>query len=380
MEQVDCVVIGAGVVGLAAGRALAKAGREVVILERECAIGSGISARNSEVIHAGIYYPRGSLKARLCVRGKSLLYAYAAERNVEHRRCGKLIVATHGDQLAELDALATAAAANGVDDLKRFSGAAVRALEPELRAHAALFSPSTGIIDTHGLMLALLGEAQDHGAVVAFGVDVVGGVIEPAGVTLRTAARSGVDDAIRATLVVNAAGLDATVVAGRLDGFPAVHAPLIHFAKGSYYALTGTHPAIHSGRAPFSHLIYPVPAPGGLGVHLTLDLAGQARFGPDVEWVTTPNYDVDSTRAAAFYSAVRAYWPGLKDGALTPAYAGVRPKLSGPGESPADFVIAGPQVHGAPGLINLFGIESPGLTASLAIGEEVARLAEMARG
>jgi L-2-hydroxyglutarate oxidase LhgO len=365
MDTIDCAVIGAGVVGLAVARALALQGREVVILERETVIGSGISSRNSEVIHAGIYYPKGSLKARLCVAGRDALYAYCASRGVAHKRLGKLIVAAEEAQVPTLETIRAAALGNGVVDLAWLSGAEARALEPELRAAAALLSPSTGIVDSHALMLSYLGEAQDHGAALAYGATVAQGHVERDGVVLAIA---GDDDfALKARLVVNAAGLDATALARRIEGFPAEHAPLTRLAKGNYFSLTG--------RSPFTRLVYPVPEPGGLGVHITMDMAGQAKFGPDVEWIEAIDYDVDPKRCERFYAAVRAYWPALRDGALAPAYAGIRPKLAGPGESAPDFVIAGPETHGVPGVINLFGIESPGLTASLAIADEVARLA-----
>lgn len=363
MDEIDSVVVGAGVVGLAVARVLALAGREVLIVEREALIGSGTSSRNSEVIHAGIYYPPGSLKARLCVEGRDRLYAYCESRGVAHRRCGKLIVAPEA-RVAELEAIRRNAEANGVTDLVWLTAGEVAELEPEVRCAAALHSPSTGIVDSHGYMLSLLGEAEAHGAVLAYRTEVTGLACGPDGVALAFGGEAA--PSLRARLVVNCAGLDAPALA-RAAGLEPPHAPRAHYAKGSYFAL--------SGRTPFSRLIYPTPEPGGLGVHITLDLAGQARFGPDVEWVEQPNYDVDPVRAERFYAAIRAYWPGLKDGQLTPAYAGVRPKISAPGEPAADFRLSGPAEHGAAGLINLLGIESPGLTASLAIAEEVARIA-----
>ena len=373
MDEIECVVIGAGVVGLAIGRALARSGREVLILEKETLIGSGTSARNSEVIHAGIYYPKDSLKARLCVAGRHRLYDYCASHGVAHRRCGKLIVAG-ASQTAELEAIRAAAEANGVDDLAWLSEADVARLEPDLACAAALLSPSTGIIDSHGLMLAYQGEAEDAGAVVAFGTSVTRAVIDATGIALWVNGEA--EPALHARLVVNAAGLFARLVAARIEGFPAEHIPPGWFAKGSYFTL--------ARRSPFNRLVYPVPEPGGLGVHLTLDLGGQARFGPDVEWLdeTDPaslDYAVDPRRADRFYAAIRAYWPGLRDGDLAPAYSGVRPKLSGPGQPAADFQIAGPADHGARGIVNLFGIESPGLTASLAIADAVLALADEAR-
>ncbi|HET6970721.1 MAG TPA: NAD(P)/FAD-dependent oxidoreductase [Phenylobacterium sp.] len=363
MDEIDCVVIGAGVVGLAAARALALAGRETLVVEREGLIGSGTSARNSEVIHAGIYYPAGSLKARLCVAGREQLYAYCAGHGVAHRRCGKLIVAPD-DRVPELERIRGAAEANGVTDLGWLSGAEAAELEPEVRCAAALLSPSTGIIDSHGYMLALLGDAEARGAVLAYRTEVTGLSCRSDGVALSFGGEA--EPSLKARLVVNAAGLDAPGLA-RMAGLSEAHAPRPFYAKGSYFTL--------AGRTPFRRLIYPTPEPGGLGVHVTLDLAGQARFGPDVEWVDAPHYDVDPARAERFYDAVRVYWPGLGDGQLVPAYAGVRPKISGPGDPAADFRIEGPAEHGAAGLINLLGIESPGLTASLAIGAEVARLA-----
>jgi len=363
-------VIGAGVVGLAVARALARAGRETVILEKETLIGSGISSRNSEVIHAGIYYPKDSLKARLCVAGRTLLYDYCAAHGVAHTRCGKLIVANSGSQTAELDGIRHAAEANGVEDLAWLDAAELRLLEPDLSAAAALLSPSTGIIDSHGYMLSLLGDAEDAGAVIAFGTAVSRAAIDGGRVMLWTNGEA--EPALNARLVVNAAGIFARDVAARIDGFPKGHVPQAWFAKGNYFTL--------AGRSPFSRLVYPVPEPGGLGVHLTIDLAGQARFGPDVEWLqgddpATLNYDVDPHRADRFYAAIRAYWPALRDGDLAPAYSGIRPKLSGPGQPAADFLISGPAAHGVPGIVNLLGIESPGLTASLAIADEVVRLA-----
>ena len=363
MDTIDCLVVGAGVIGLAAARALALQGREVLVAERTGAIGTETSSRNSEVIHAGLYYPQGSLKARLCVAGRERLYAYCASRGVAHRRYGKLIVASSTDLLAQLQAVADAGAANGVDDLRWIDGQEARRLEPELKAVAALVSPSTGVIDSHGYMLSLQGEAEANGAVVAFGAQVSAIAPAPGGLSVSF----GGEAQLLARLVVNAAGLHAPELAGATAGLAPEHRPRAYFAKGSYFAL--------AGRSPFSRLIYPVPEPGGLGVHLTLDLAGQARFGPDVEWVEGVDYRVDPARAERFYRAIRAYWPGLRDGQLVPGYAGVRPKLSGPGTPAQDFRIDGPAEHGVAGLINLFGIESPGLTASLALADHVAALA-----
>ena len=364
MENVDCVVIGAGVVGLACARALAADHREVLVLEREAAFGTGISARNSEVIHAGLYYPPGSLKARLCVEGRDALYRYCAERGIAHARCGKLVVAPAPDQLPALEQLRTRAVANGVPDLVLLDQARVLQLEPELHAHAALLSPSTGIVDSHGLMLALLGDAERDGALLALGSPVTGGRSTDEGIILWIGGAQPME--IRARWVINAAGLDAVDLGHRIEGPDPAGLPQAWFARGVYFTLTG--------KAPFSRLIYPIPEPGGLGVHLTLDLGGQAKFGPDVEWINAPDFHVAPERADAFYHAIRHWWPGLQDGRLTPAYAGVRPKIAGPGMPDADFRIDGPAGHGIDGLIHLFGIESPGLTASLAIGRHVASL------
>lgn len=360
MEQVDCVVIGAGVVGLAVARALALAGREVLVLEACSAIGTQTSSRNSEVIHAGMYYPTGSLKAQLCVRGNRLLYDYCAARGVAHRRCGKLIVATSTEQLAQLERIAQQAQANGVTDLQWLEASQARALEPALRCVGALQSPSTGIIDSHGLMLSLLADLEHAGGVLALNSPLA--LAECAQGAIELVAVDGTR--LMAKAVVNAAGLQAPALAARFQGLDARHVPTAHFAKGNYFSL--------AGRAPFGRLVYPVPEPGGLGVHLTLDLGGQARFGPDVQWVDTPDdTPVAPERGDAFYAEVRKYWPALPDGALQPAYAGIRPKISGPGEPARDFCIQGPQDHGVPGLVNLFGIESPGLTSCLAIAEVV---------
>ncbi|MDM0041921.1 NAD(P)/FAD-dependent oxidoreductase [Variovorax sp. J22G21] len=363
MDEFDCAVIGAGVVGLAVARELALAGREVIVLEGEGAIGTGTSSRNSEVIHAGIYYPKGSLKAQLCVEGKHLLYDYLIARGLPHRRCGKLIVATSQAQVAQLDAIRARAVDNGVDDLEWLTADQAREMEPQLHCLAALHSPSTGIVDSHALMLSLQGELENAGGVVALKSPVAGAECGPGSIVL--AAVDGTQ--LRCRSVVNAAGLGAPMLAKRFDGLRADAVPTAYFAKGNYFTL--------AGRAPFTRLIYPVPEAAGLGVHLTLDLGGQAKFGPDVQWVDSPqDLVVDPIRSEGFYAEVRRYWPALADGALVPGYAGIRPKISGPGEPAADFMIQGPAQHGVAGLVNLFGIESPGLTSSLAIARRVAQL------
>ncbi len=360
-ESVDCVVIGAGVVGLAVARAMALQGREVLVLEAANAIGTGTSSRNSEVIHAGIYYPTGSLKARLCVAGKALLYAYCAERGIDHRRCGKLIVATSPAQAERLSAIAQQGAANGVNDLCLLGRSEALALEPQLDCVAALLSPSTGIIDSHALMLSLQGDMEAAGGVLVLNCAVVRVKFACGAIDLIVSDGT----VLRAATVVNAAGLQAQALARQFSGLAAQHVPASHYAKGNYFSL--------AGRSPFSRLIYPVPEAAGLGIHATLDLGGQVKFGPDVQWVESPeDLAVDPVRGEAFYAEVRKYWPGLTDGALQPSYAGIRPKLHGPGGPTADFVIHGPADHGVAGLVNLFGIESPGLTASLAIGQAVA--------
>jgi len=363
MDSVECAVIGAGVVGLAVARAAALAGREVVILEAEGAIGTHTSSRNSEVIHAGIYYPKGSLKARTCVEGKERLYEYCAEHGIPHARCGKLIVATGENQMAELQAIQQKAHANGVTDVVWMTRQQATALEPELHCAAALYSPSTGIIDSHALMLGFLGDAEAAGAMLALKSPLLRAAARNGGFELEVGGAEPLR--IAARTLVNSAGLTAPSVAKRIEGYPPQLAPREHYAKGNYYSL--------SRRSPFSRLIYPVPEPGGLGVHITLDLAGQARFGPDVEWVEHIAYDVDPRRAERFYAAIRRFWPGLPDGALAPGYSGIRPKTSGPGEPASDFVVQGPAEHGVPGLVHLCGIESPGLTASLALADEVLR-------
>jgi L-2-hydroxyglutarate oxidase LhgO len=362
LDKIDCAVIGAGVVGLAVARAMAAEGRDVIVLESEDAIGTGTSSRNSEVIHAGIYYPKDSLKALLCVAGKKMLYDYCASHGVPHKACGKLIVATDEAQHETLAALQQKAADNGVDDVTWIEGSEARAMEPALNATAALLSPSSGLIDSHALMLAYQGDAEAMGMMLAFHAPVTGGEVTDAGIVIETGGPSPMN--ILCETVINCGGLFAQKTAALIRGLDAAHVPDCFYAKGNYFTL--------AGRAPFTHLIYPVPEEGGLGVHLTLDLAGQARFGPDVEWVDKIDYQVDPSRGDKFYGAVRTYWPGLADGALAAGYSGIRPKLGGPGTPAADFVISGPGDHGVQGLINLFGIESPGLTASLAIAQRVA--------
>ena len=348
------MVVGAGAVGLAVARALALAGREVVILEAEDAIGTHTSSRNSEVIHAGIYYPKGSLKALSCVEGRQLLYEYCESHGVPYRRCGKLIVATNPDQEKELLSIGEKARANGVTDLKRLTKEEALQMEPELACVAALHSPSTGIIDSHALMLAYLGDAEAAGAMLA-----LKSVFQRAFFDDGFEIHVDGSEPVRARILVNSAGLRAPSVAKSIEGYDKDLAPKEFYAKGNYYTL--------NKKNPFKRLIYPVPEPGGLGVHVTLDLAGQARFGPDVEWTDRIDYAVDPRRAERFYAAIRRYWPGLPDGALLPGYAGIRPKIAGPEEPPPDFRIQGPRQHGIPGLVHLFGIESPGLTASLAL-------------
>ncbi|HVZ06917.1 NAD(P)/FAD-dependent oxidoreductase [Rhodopila sp.] len=361
MEEVDCVVVGAGVVGLAVARALALAGREVIVLEAAEGIGTETSSRNSEVIHAGIYYPANSLMARFCVAGRRALYAYCAEKGVPHRNCGKLIVATSAQEDAMLAGIKARAEANGVEGMRVLTADEAVAMEPNLRCTSALLSPTTGIIDSHGYMVALQGDAENAGTVLVFLSPVLRGRVADRRIEIDV----GGDDpmTLRTRLLVNAAGLHAPALASRITGMPKDRVPGTYYAKGNYFTL--------SGRSPFSRLIYPVPVPGGLGVHLTIDLGGQARFGPDVEWVDSIDYAVDPHRSDSFYDAVRKYWPGLKDGALQPGYAGIRPKIVPKGAPGQDFVVQGPQTHGVAGLINLFGIESPGLTASLAIADHV---------
>jgi L-2-hydroxyglutarate oxidase LhgO len=375
MDQVDIVVIGAGVVGLAIARVFALQGREVIVLEKENAIGQGVSSRNSEVIHAGLQYAAGSLKAQLSVRGKQLLYAYCPERGINFRNCGKLVVATDESQHSALEAMQNKALANGTPT-QWLNAAQAIAMEPQLQCTAALLSPTTGIVDSHGLMLALQGDFENAGGMMVFGTEVVAVHLSKQGVApahivqARTIATSQVTE-LQARLVVNAASLHACALARRMEGLSAQHIPREYFGKGSYYSL--------AAKSPFSRLIYPAPQDAWLGVHVTLDLGGQSKFGPDLEWLNVASadeidYTVDPSRADTFYAAIRKYWPALPDGALQPSYSGVRPKIYGPGSLAPDFRIDGAKVHGVDGLINLFGIESPGLTSSMAIGDYVSAM------
>jgi len=371
--DVDIVVVGAGAVGLAIAAAFARAGADVVVLEAVAAIGAGISSRNSEVIHAGMYYPTGSLRQRLCVAGRRQLYAYLDQRGGAYRRYGKLIVATSEREVEKIEAIYATGQRNGVEGLELVSARTAKAWEPQLACTAALWSPETGVVDGHGYMLALRGEIEDHGGVIALNAPVQR-VTPLAGGGFRVATGGAEAATLTCRRVVNSGGLHAQRVARSVDGFPVEHIPQLVLAKGSYF--------VCGGRQAFSRLVYPAPVDGGLGVHVTLDLGGRMKFGPDVEWLASDDpdsidYTVDPRRANSFYDAIRSYWPGLPDGALTPDYLGCRPKLSGPGEPAADFRIDGPELHGVTGLVNLFGIESPGLTSSLAIADEVrARLAD----
>jgi L-2-hydroxyglutarate oxidase LhgO len=364
MEKVDAVVIGAGVVGLAVARELALAGREVIVLEAEESIGNHTSSRNSEVIHAGIYYPKGSLKARLCVQGKELLYEYCRSRGVAHANCGKVLVAASEAEISVVLGYLDKALANGVSDLRRISLDELRELEPAVRAVAAVYSPSTGIVDSHALMLCYQGDLERHAGAVVFRSPVLGGEIRDGGIVLEVGGSEPMT--IACGVLVNCAGLFAPQLARTLRGLPAHTIPPQYFAKGHYYTL--------SGKSPFRRLVYPMAGPGYLGVHVTVDLGGQARFGPDIDWIDRVDYAFDATRAPLFYAAIRRYYPALQDGQLRPGYTGIRPKISGPKEPAADFMIQGPADHGVPGLVSLYGIESPGLTASLAIARHVRAL------
>lgn len=367
--DLDCLVAGAGVVGLAIAARLAAHGLETIAVERQATVGQGISSRNSEVIHAGIYYPEGSLKARLCVEGRDQLYDFCIRHHVPHRRCGKLIVASDTSQRSQLEAIRARAAANGVA-LELLERAQIEALEPETSAMLALHSPHTGIVDTHTLMLALQGEAESHGCAFAFNTPFLSArPLREGGFAVKLGGTEPCELAVRHLIL--ASGLNAPALAAAIEGLRPEAMPKAFFAKGSYFSL--------ARRAPFSRLIYPVPEPGGLGVHLTLDLAGRARFGPDVEWLdiadeSAIDYAVDPARAKRFHGAIRKYWPGLRDGELVPDYSGVRPKIAGPGAPDADFTILGPADHGLNGLTCLFGIESPGLTSALAIAGHVAQM------
>ena len=363
-EKIDCAVIGAGVVGLAIARELANAGREVVILESEAAFGTHTSARNSEVIHAGIYYDTDSLKARLCLAGRHALYRYCAKRGVNHRRIGKLIVATTEAEVEGLWKYKRQAEANGVDDLQVVSREEIARLEPEIIGFAGFLSPSTGIIDSHGLMLAYLGDAQAQGASLALHSPVIGGNVTSDGITLAVGGAEPMQ--LTCKTVVNAAGLTAQAVSRSIAGIPAATIPPTYYAIGRYYTLAGA--------TPFQRLVYPVARSDWLGVHVTLDLGGRCKFGPDFNWIDAIDYTFDESQAADFYEAIRRYYPGLKDGSLQPGYTGIRPKITGKGEAAADFMIQGPRDHGVPGMVNLYGIESPGLTSSLAIGAYVRSL------
>ena len=364
MSDIDCIVVGAGVIGLAVARALARDGRGVAILETERQFGQHTSSRNSEVIHAGIHYEPGSLKARLCVTGRDLLYRYCSRRSIEHRRCGKFTVASSDAQVEALQSIAANARANGVHDLELLEADHARRMEPALRCVAALSSPSTGIIDSHAYMQSLLADAEGCGANISYGTQVL--ALRPTDSGIDVFIDSGSEPAAQARWVINAAGLRAHKLAAAIEGFPPQHIPQIHYAKGNYFTL--------GGRAPFRRLVYPVGEQGWLGIHMTIDLAGAARFGPDLQWMAQVDYAVDTDRAESFYESIRRYWPEIQPGALQPAYAGVRPKLSGPGEAAKDFLISGPKDHGVAGIVNLFGIESPGLTASLALGDVVAAM------
>lgn len=366
MESVECVVVGAGVVGLAVARALALAGREVLLLERNGQIGEETSSRSSEVIHAGMYYPTGSHKARFCLAGRRALYDYCRARGVPHRRTGKLIVACDEPQRAALEAIRRQGESNGVTDLEPLDAAGLARLEPAVRATAALFSPSTGILDSHAFMLALQGDAEAAGAITVLRTPLLRGAVRAEGFLLETGGAEPMR--LLARTLVNAAGLGAWAVARGLAGYPQALVPPCVLARGVYFVL--------AGKSPFRHLIYPVPEGGGLGVHVTLDLAGRARFGPDVEWIEALDYSLDPARAERFYPAIRRYWPALPEGALLPGYSGIRPRLSRLGQGAADFRIDAAAQHGIPGLVQLFGIESPGLTSALALGDHVAGLLE----
>ncbi|MEP7030160.1 MAG: NAD(P)/FAD-dependent oxidoreductase [Pseudolabrys sp.] len=356
------LVIGAGVIGLAVGRAAALKGYDVVVAEAASAIGTITSSRNSEVIHAGMYYPTGTLRARHCVRGRRMLYDFCASHGVPHRKCGKLIVACTPAEVTKIEAIAAQGAINGVEGLEPIGGNAARAMEPELSCLGALHSPETGIIDSHAYMLALRGDLEDAGGAIALRTPVLGAKREAGQWLVRFGGSEGGEFSFDA--VVNCAGLRAQNVARTIEDYPPTRVPRLVLGKGNYFS--------YAGRPAFSRLIYPTPIVGGLGVHVTLDMAGRMRFGPDVEWIEKEDYAVDPRRADIFYERIRTYWPGLRDGTLSADYSGIRPKLGGPNEPQADFLIDAPAQHGLPGLVQLFGIESPGLTSSLSLGEEIA--------
>ena len=356
------LVVGAGVVGLAIARTAARRGHDVVVAETTGGIGNGVSSRNSEVVHAGIYYPTGSLRAHHSTRGRRMLYEFCAAHGVAHNKCGKLIVATDADELAKVESLIAQGNANGVEGLELIGGNAARDLEPALACIAAVHSPETGIIDSHAFMLALEGELEDRGGMIAFETKIERLTPGPHGWTVHFSGKEA--GTLDVDAVVNSAGLGAQALAGATEGYPRERVPRLVLAKGNYFG--------YAGRPAFSRLIYPAPVDGGLGIHVTLDLAGRMRFGPDVEWIDHESYTVDPRRADAFYERIRSYWPGLPDGSLVPDYCGIRPKLSGPGQAQADFMIAAEPAHGLPRLVCLFGIESPGLTSSLSLAEEVA--------
>jgi L-2-hydroxyglutarate oxidase LhgO len=356
------LVIGAGVVGLAVARAAARKGHEVVVAEAASAIGTGTSSRNSEVIHGGMYYPTGTLRGRHCVQGRRWLYEFCASHGVPHRKCGKLIVAANAAEIEKIQAIETQGRTNGVEGLELIGGNAARALEPELVCAGALHSPETGIIDSHAYMLALSGDLEDAGGAIALNTPVIGASRKGGQWQVAFGGRDG--GSFEFDGIVNCAGLRAQSVARLITDYPESRVPRLVLAKGNYFSF--------AGRPMFTRLIYPTPMPGGLGVHVTLDLAGRMRFGPDVEWIEREQYDVDPARAAIFYARIRTYWPGLPDDSLSPDYSGIRPKLTGPGEPQADFMIDAPAQHGLPGLVQMFGIESPGLTSSLSLGEEIA--------
>ena len=360
------LVIGAGVVGLACARAAALAGHEVIVAEATGGIGNGVSSRNSEVIHAGMYYPTGSLRARHCVRGRRMLYAFCASHGVPHDKVGKLIVATDEKQTGKIEAIYKQGQTNGVEGLEFLGGNAARALEPALNCVAAMLSPETGIIDSHSFMLALQGDLEDRGGMIAFNTRIERLTPSASGWQVTFGGAEG--GTLDVDAVVNSAGLGAQAIARATEGYPASRVPKLVLAKGNYFGF--------AGRPVFSHLIYPAPVEGGLGTHVTLDMAGRMRFGPDVEWIETESYSVDPKRADSFYASIRTYFPGLPDNSLVPDYCGIRPKLTGKGEPAADFLIDGPADHGLRRLVHLFGIESPGLTSSLSIAEDVARMLE----